>query len=249
MFQLTIKELAARKLRLLATAFAVLLGVAFMAGTLVFTDTIGATFDSALAEADAGRRRLRQDAVRDRPRLRRTRPPPRRLTRRHRRLRRRRRPGGAAHQRLRPAGRSRRATGRRRLEEPGVRHELGRRSTNSTRTSWPAAMLPPAMTRSSSTRRAPTRPATSRVTSRPCSRRARPASSRSPASPSSVRPTRLPGRRRCCSPTRPPQSCWRRPGRPTRSPSPPTPERHRRTSPRPSRPPSAATSRSSPAPR
>ena len=54
MFQLTIKELAARKLRLLATAFAVLLGVAFMAGTLVFTQTIGATFDSALAKADQG---------------------------------------------------------------------------------------------------------------------------------------------------------------------------------------------------
>ncbi len=54
MFQLTIKELAARKVRLLATAFAVLLGVAFMAGTLVFTQTIGATFDSALAKADQG---------------------------------------------------------------------------------------------------------------------------------------------------------------------------------------------------
>src|SRR5690606_19528383 len=54
MFTLTFKELAARKLRLLTTAFAVLLGVAFMAGTLVFTDTIGATFDSALAEADEG---------------------------------------------------------------------------------------------------------------------------------------------------------------------------------------------------
>ncbi|HEX4981100.1 MAG TPA: ABC transporter permease, partial [Ilumatobacteraceae bacterium] len=54
MFKLTIKELAARKLRLLSTAFAVLLGVAFMAGTLVFTDTIGAAFDSALAEANEG---------------------------------------------------------------------------------------------------------------------------------------------------------------------------------------------------
>ncbi|MGH9133012.1 MAG: ABC transporter permease [Ilumatobacteraceae bacterium] len=52
MFKLTIKELAARKLRLLTTAMAVLLGVAFMAGTLVFTDTVGATFDSALAEAN-----------------------------------------------------------------------------------------------------------------------------------------------------------------------------------------------------
>lgn len=54
MFTLTIKELVARKLRLLATAFAVILGVGFMAGTLVFTDTIGATFDSALAEANNG---------------------------------------------------------------------------------------------------------------------------------------------------------------------------------------------------
>ena len=54
MFTLTIKELAAHKRRLLSTAFAVLLGVAFMAGTLVFTQTIGATFDSALAEADQG---------------------------------------------------------------------------------------------------------------------------------------------------------------------------------------------------
>jgi len=54
MLTLTIKQLAARKLRLLTTTFAVLLSVAFMAGTVVFTDTIGATFDSALAEADEG---------------------------------------------------------------------------------------------------------------------------------------------------------------------------------------------------
>jgi putative ABC transport system permease protein len=54
MFRLTLKELAARKLRLLTTAFAVLLGVAFMAGTIVFTDTIGATFDSVLADANDG---------------------------------------------------------------------------------------------------------------------------------------------------------------------------------------------------
>jgi putative ABC transport system permease protein len=54
MFMLTIKELAARKLRLVTTAFAVLIGVAFMAGTIVFTDTIGATFDSVLADADSG---------------------------------------------------------------------------------------------------------------------------------------------------------------------------------------------------
>ena len=54
MFTLTIKELVARKLRLLTTAFAVLLGVAFMAGTFVFTDSISATFDSVLAEANEG---------------------------------------------------------------------------------------------------------------------------------------------------------------------------------------------------
>jgi putative ABC transport system permease protein len=54
MFTMTLKELAARKLRLLSTALAVLLGVAFMAGTLVFTDTIGATFDSVLADANEG---------------------------------------------------------------------------------------------------------------------------------------------------------------------------------------------------
>jgi putative ABC transport system permease protein len=54
MFALTIKEFFARKLRLLTTAFAVVLGVAFMAGTIVFSDTVGATFDSALAEANRG---------------------------------------------------------------------------------------------------------------------------------------------------------------------------------------------------
>jgi putative ABC transport system permease protein len=54
MFTMTLKELVARKLRLFSTAVAVLLGVAFMAGTLVFTDTIGATFDSVLADANEG---------------------------------------------------------------------------------------------------------------------------------------------------------------------------------------------------
>jgi putative ABC transport system permease protein len=51
---LTIKQLAANKLRLLATAFAVILGVAFLAGTLILTDTIEATFDNVLTRADAG---------------------------------------------------------------------------------------------------------------------------------------------------------------------------------------------------
>ncbi|MGD9999852.1 MAG: ABC transporter permease [Ilumatobacteraceae bacterium] len=54
MFQLTIKELLAKKLRLLTTALAVMLGVAFMSGTLVFTDTIDRTFDGLLADAYSG---------------------------------------------------------------------------------------------------------------------------------------------------------------------------------------------------
>jgi putative ABC transport system permease protein len=51
---LTIKQLAANKMRLLATSFAVILGVAFLAGTLILTDTIQGTFDTLLAKADAG---------------------------------------------------------------------------------------------------------------------------------------------------------------------------------------------------
>lgn len=54
MFRTTIKNLAARKLRLLTTSIAVLLGVAFMAGTLVLTDTIGKTFDNLFANVNAG---------------------------------------------------------------------------------------------------------------------------------------------------------------------------------------------------
>ena len=45
MFFTTIKGLIAHKLRMFATALAVTLGVAFMAGTLVLTDTVGKTFD------------------------------------------------------------------------------------------------------------------------------------------------------------------------------------------------------------
>ena len=54
MFRTTLKNLAARKLRLLTTSIAVLLGVAFMAGTLVLTDTIGKTFDSLFADVNSG---------------------------------------------------------------------------------------------------------------------------------------------------------------------------------------------------
>lgn len=50
MFVLTIRNLVAHKMRLAATAFAVVLGVAFMAGTLVFNDTLTATFHSIAGE-------------------------------------------------------------------------------------------------------------------------------------------------------------------------------------------------------
>src|ERR687883_280543 len=50
MLQLTLKGLMARKRRLVTTALAVMLGVAFMAGTLVLTDTIGKTFDNLFAD-------------------------------------------------------------------------------------------------------------------------------------------------------------------------------------------------------
>jgi putative ABC transport system permease protein len=54
MIRLTVKELFARKLRLLSTAFAVVIGVAFMAGTFIFTDTLRATYDSAVVDTNEG---------------------------------------------------------------------------------------------------------------------------------------------------------------------------------------------------
>ncbi|HEX3089734.1 MAG TPA: FtsX-like permease family protein [Ilumatobacteraceae bacterium] len=54
MFHLTLRELAAKKLRLLTTAIAVMLGVAFMAGTLVLTSTISKTFDGLFTDGYAG---------------------------------------------------------------------------------------------------------------------------------------------------------------------------------------------------
>ena len=45
MLRIIMRGLLARKFRLFATALAVTLGVAFMAGTMVLTDTIGNTFN------------------------------------------------------------------------------------------------------------------------------------------------------------------------------------------------------------
>jgi hypothetical protein len=48
--KVTLRNLAAHKLRLALTALAVILGVAFVAGTLVFTDTMGKQFDDLFAK-------------------------------------------------------------------------------------------------------------------------------------------------------------------------------------------------------
>ena len=54
MLRVTLRGLLAHKLRLATTALAVMLGVAFMAGTLVLTSTIGATFDGLYADLNEG---------------------------------------------------------------------------------------------------------------------------------------------------------------------------------------------------
>ena len=50
MFRLALKSTLARKWRLVSTGLAVMLGIAFLAGTLVFTDTIKRTFDDLFAD-------------------------------------------------------------------------------------------------------------------------------------------------------------------------------------------------------
>ena len=148
MFQTTLKNLAARKLRLLTTSFAVLLGVAFMAGTLVLTDTIGKTFDGLFAEANDGtdayvRGELAFDSeLMGEQRARLDVSPGRRHQRR-----RRRRRGRGPHRGLRPARRQ----GRQADRQP--RHGCARRSAA---TGWPTTTS----TRSTSPRAAPRRPTT-----------------------------------------------------------------------------------------
>ncbi len=234
MFTLTIKELAARKLRLLTTAFAVLLGVAFMAGTLVFTDTVGATFDSALAEANDG-----VDAYVRTPSeidLGYGEPGPRldaSLADTVASV------DGVDQVALRINGYAqlvgrRRQPGRRHRQEPGVRHQLGDRRrpqpVQAGQRSRPDADDEIVIDKASADKAGyqPGDVATVLTKQRAAAvhdRRHR-----------HVRRRRLPGRgdggavhRRA-----PPQSCWRRPARPTPSPSLPTPVCRRPTSPRPS---------------
>ncbi len=54
MWRVTRKGLRAHKLRFVLTALAVLLGVSFMAGTMVLTDTIEKTFDDLFADVNEG---------------------------------------------------------------------------------------------------------------------------------------------------------------------------------------------------
>lgn len=54
MLHMALKSVLARRLRLALTALAVVLGVAFVSGTYVLTDTINATFDTLFTEVYAG---------------------------------------------------------------------------------------------------------------------------------------------------------------------------------------------------
>src|SRR5579872_4969678 len=55
MVRATLRSLAAHKVRLALTAIAIVLGVAFMAGTFVLTDTVKHSFDSLFAQVNAGK--------------------------------------------------------------------------------------------------------------------------------------------------------------------------------------------------
>jgi len=55
MLRATLKSLAAHKVRLALTALAIVLGVAFMAGTFVLTDTVKHSFDSLFQQVNAGK--------------------------------------------------------------------------------------------------------------------------------------------------------------------------------------------------
>ena len=53
MLKLTWRNLFARKLRLALSAFAIVLGVAFVAGSFVFTDAMGGAFDGIIEGSTA----------------------------------------------------------------------------------------------------------------------------------------------------------------------------------------------------
>ena len=53
MWKVTWRNLVARKVRLLLSAFAIILGVAFVAGTLIFTNAMGGAFDNIIEGSTA----------------------------------------------------------------------------------------------------------------------------------------------------------------------------------------------------
>ena len=53
MLRVTWRNLVARKVRLLLSAFAIVLGVAFVAGSLVFTDALDGAFDDIIEGSTA----------------------------------------------------------------------------------------------------------------------------------------------------------------------------------------------------
>src|SRR5947208_14485909 len=54
MFKLALKGALARRLRLALTATSIIIGVAFVSGTFVLTDTLNATFDTIFGNAEQG---------------------------------------------------------------------------------------------------------------------------------------------------------------------------------------------------
>src|SRR3954462_5655614 len=52
MFHATVRSLMARKLRLVLSGIAIILGVGFVAGSFILTDTIGKVFDNIFANAN-----------------------------------------------------------------------------------------------------------------------------------------------------------------------------------------------------
>ena len=54
MIGISLRSLLSHKLRLALTTIAIILGVSFVAGTFILTDTINATFTNIFATANAG---------------------------------------------------------------------------------------------------------------------------------------------------------------------------------------------------
>jgi putative ABC transport system permease protein len=78
MIRIALKSATAHKVRLMLTALAIVLGVAFVSGTYVFTDTIQARFDTLFHDVYSGstpRSGLRPRTSARRPRV--SRRPPR----------------------------------------------------------------------------------------------------------------------------------------------------------------------------